>query len=361
MRKKRILIVFGGRSAEHEVSICSARSIIQELDRNKYRVFPLAITKKGKWLSFYQSAKLLLSPGQKLEELEVEVEGGGRQIGEVIGERLLKENKIEIVFPVLHGPYGEDGTFQGMLEMFDITYVGSGVLASALGMSKIEQKKIFAYEKLPILPWQELREKEWEESQEKILKEVKKKFTFPLFVKPSNLGSSIGITKAHNEKELIRGIRLAFLYDTRILIEKGIEAREIECSVLGGEEPCASLPGEILPSREFYDYEAKYLNGKSRLIVPAQLPEKLRETIQKTSCAAFRAIDCFGMARVDFLLEKKTNRLYLNEINTIPGFTKISMYPKLWEVSGLSYQKLLDKLIDLAEERHWRRKEQKVK
>jgi len=260
---------------------------------------------------------------------------------------------LDVLFPVLHGAFGEDGTMQGLFELANLPYVGAGVLGSSVGMDKIVSKQLFEQAGIPVAPYVWFLNKELKAKRENIIREVETKLKYPCFVKPANSGSSVGISKAHNQKELIRAIRLAMEYDRKILIEKGIEnAREIEVSVLGNDEPIVSVPGEIVSSNEFYDYDAKYVDGKSEAIIPARLPKSVIRKIQELAVRGYKTIDCAGMARVDFLVEKHSNRIYLNEINTIPGFTSISMYPKLWEASGISYTKLLDKLIDLALERH---------
>jgi D-alanine-D-alanine ligase len=267
--------------------------------------------------------------------------------------KLLKSTKIDVVFPVLHGPYGEDGTIQGLLELANIPYVGAGVLASAIGMDKIIQKKLFKEAGLPVVKFLYFTQKEWSKNKNKIIKEISQKLGFPCFTKPANLGSSVGISKIHFKKELEKGVNRALKYDRKIIVEKAVKkAREIEISVLGNEQPQVSLPGEIIPSREFYDYQAKYIDNASQLIIPAPLPYRLVQKIKKLALKAYQSIDCSGMARVDFLLEGQTNKIYLNEINTIPGFTAISMYPKLWAASGLSYSRLIETLIKLALQRH---------
>jgi D-alanine-D-alanine ligase len=267
------------------------------------------------------------------------------------------ESRIDVVFPVVHGTYAEDGTLQGLLELADLPYVGAGVLGSAVGMDKIVQKDLLRQAKIPTTPAIWFFYNEFRSTPKKLIAEMEKKLRYPMFVKPAHSGSSIGISKSHNQKELLEHIEFASQYDWKILVEKAVpNAREIECAVLGNENPEASVPGEIVPSNEFYDYDAKYVDGKSNVIIPARLPKTVVKNIQRVAITAYRTLDCSGMARVDFLVVKKTNRIFLNEINTIPGFTSISMYPKLWEATGLPYSQLLDRLIALAMERHEQKK-----
>ncbi len=357
MKKKvRVGIIFGGRSSEHEVSLVSATSVIQALDKNKYEVVPIGITKEGKWLSSSTTLALLKS-GKGLEQAPERVllpDPTQRGLVEFRSNGLSTTNEpLDVVFPVLHGPYGEDGSIQGLLDLANVPYVGAGVLGSALGMDKVLQKQVFERAGLPVIEYRTFLFKEYQESPTPLVKEIEGAFSYPCFVKPANLGSSVGITKVHSRIELKKGILEAARYDRKILIERGIEdAREIECSVLGNDDPRASVPGEIIPSNEFYDYDAKYVDGKSQMIIPAQLPARVTKKIQDIAVKAFKAIDCSGMARVDFLVTRKKHRIFICEVNTIPGFTSISMYPKLWEASGLPYSKLLDVLIELAIERH---------
>jgi len=350
----RIGVIFGGRSVEHEVSLVSAASVINALDKEKYDVVPIGIASNGQWLSSNETLRLLkekrsieleqeqlLTPDPRKQSLVAINDGGG------VGKAL------DVIFPVIHGKFGEDGSLQGLLELADIPYVGPGVLGSAVGMDKVMQKELLVRAKIPTAPSIWFTLEEYETRHKKIIADVERTLRYPLFVKPSNSGSSIGITKAHNRKELLESIDTAGQFDRRILVEQGINhAREIECGILGNDQPAASVPGEIVPCNEFYDYNAKYVDEKSNAIIPAKLPNTVVKKIQQYALRAFRALDCAGMARVDFLLTKKTNRIYLNEINTIPGFTSISMYPKLWQASGVSYSALLDTLIQLAIERH---------
>ncbi|MGB9835180.1 MAG: D-alanine--D-alanine ligase family protein [Candidatus Saccharicenans sp.] len=337
----RVALLFGGRSAEHEISIISARAIYKNLDRQRYDIKSIYINKNGFW-------KIVSDPGLPVRELKKPPffpflpwkEAGARP-----------ELKADLYFPVLHGPYGEDGTIQGLLEMAGVPYVGAGVLASAAGMDKVIFKNILSSANLPVVPYLVLLESDWLKNRKAVEKEILDRFEFPVFVKPANLGSSVGISKVKNRKSLRPAIELAFRYDRKILVEKGINAREIECSILGNDEPEASLPGEVIPYREFYDYADKYLEGKTRFKIPAELPDEKTEEIRRLAIASFKAIDASGLARVDFFLEKETGRVYINEINTMPGFTEISMYPRLWQASGLSFPALLDRLIELALER----------
>ncbi|MBI4442977.1 MAG: D-alanine--D-alanine ligase [Acidobacteria bacterium] len=360
LRKLRVGILFGGRSAEHEISLQSAANVIAAADPEKYEVVPIAITKEGRWrvgvLPPGASARKGLlekisaegmevipaaSPGEPGPLVPVAKSGGASRLG-----------KLDVIFPVLHGTFGEDGTVQGLLELAGIPYVGAGVLGSAAGMDKDVMKRLFRERGLPIVPYVIARRLDREHDLAGVCRAVEKKFRYPVFIKPANLGSSVGIGKARNRKELKAALEAASRYDRKILVERAIAGREIECSVLGNDDPIASVPGEIVPGREFYDYAAKYLEDTSELIVPAPLRSHQVKRVQRLAVQAFQSIECAGMARVDFFLEKKTSRFYVNEINTIPGFTAISMYPRMWQASGLSYARLIDRLIELALERH---------
>ena len=363
--KIRVGVIFGGRSAEHEVSIVSATSVIHALDKNKYEVLPIGITPEGRWLSSTKALDLLRDRAN-IESLpeHIMVPDPRKQGLIELKDSSAQEapQQIDVAFPLLHGTYGEDGTIQGLFELADIPYVGSGVLGSAVGMDKVVQKQLLRQAKIPVAPEVWFMIHEFRDHSKKIIGLIEKKLRYPCFIKPANLGSSVGISKAHNRRELIQAIELAAEYDLKILVEKGIEqAREIECSVLGNDQPIASIPGEIIPSNEFYDYDAKYVDGKSTAVIPARLPKSVIKKIQFYSRESFRVLNCSGMGRVDFLVRKKSNAIYLNELNTIPGFTSISMYPKLWQASGISYPDLLDRLIQLALERHETRKHLKTR
>ena len=365
---KNIAVIFGGKSAEHDVSIITAHiPIIESLRSSEmFDVWPIYITREGRWycdkvmndLAFFRLAGwekrvAAMKPVSLTLNDGFEISWAGRFGG--------KRQKIDIVFPSMHGTYGEDGTIQGLFELADVPYVGAGVLGSAVGMDKVVQKHLLQQAKIPVAPGIWFLFSEFESHRKKIIGQIEKKLRYPCFVKPANMGSSVGISKAHNKTELIDAIFLAGEFDRKILVEKGIEqAREIECSVLGNDDPTASVPGEIIPSNEFYDYDAKYVDGKSAAIIPAKLLKSVTRKIQEYAVSAFKALSCEGMARVDFLVTKKTNKIFLNEINTIPGFTSISMYPKLWQASGLSYPALLDKLIELAIDRHEAKKKLKT-
>jgi len=358
-RKVRVAVVFGGRSGEHEVSLVSAASVMQAMDRERYEVFPIGITRSGRWLTNGEPMLALQSgqadgpapaePATPQGERAPALAPGSREL--VPGTREAGFPAVDVVFPVLHGPYGEDGTIQGLLEMAGIPYVGAGVLGSALGMDKVAMKDVFVAHGLPVVDHVALLARDWRARPAEWVAQVEERLGYPCFVKPANLGSSVGVTKAHDRQELVRGLDEAAQYDRRLLVERGVNAREIEVSVLGNDEPQASVPGEVVPCNEFYDYAAKYLDGESQLLIPAPIPDDLRRQAQELALRAFVALDCAGMARVDFLLCRDTGRLYINELNTIPGFTPISMYPKLWEASGLPYPKLIDRLIELAMER----------
>ncbi len=338
MKKKTVGLLFGGSSAEHEVSLISAASIYKNLDKKKYDILSIYINKGGLW----RVVESPLLPPRSLSQ------GAFSSFLPWKTSPALKEAEADIYFPALHGPCGEDGTIQGLFEMADVPYVGAAVLASAIGMDKALAKTLFRLKNLPVVQHLILLEPNWQKERELILSRVKEKFRPPFFIKPANLGSSIGISKVRDYDQSGKAIDEAFLYDRKILIEDGIMGRELECSVLGNENPRASLPGELIPFREFYDYKDKYTEGKTSFIIPAKLPSSAVKEIQRISLEAYKAIDCSGMARVDFFYEEEKGRILLNEINTIPGFTEISMYPKLWEVSGLPYTQLLEVLIDLG-------------
>lgn len=355
--KLKVGVIFGGRSGEHEVSLRSAESVINALDRDKYEIVPIAITKAGKWLASSEATNLLPSTVMTTADQHVAIFGDPTEKGlaRFTGEGKTDErDKIDVIFPVLHGTYGEDGTIQGLLEMADVPYVGCGVLGSAAGMDKVVMKRLFREAGLPIVEFTYFLRTQWEADPLLIELRVAEEIGFPCFVKPANLGSSVGISKAVDAKSLSAAIALAAKFDRKIVVERGVDAREIEVSVLGNDEPVASLPGEIVPqSAEFYDYQAKYVSADgARLEIPAKLSEKQTAETQQLAIRAFQAIDGSGLGRVDFFLERESGKLLLNEINTMPGFTSISMYPKLWEASGLSYSQLIDRLIELAFERH---------
>lgn len=352
----KVGVVFGGRSAEHEVSLVSAASVMEALDKTKYEVLPIAITPEGRWLASGDALKLLKQKVAVDHYPEHTIVPNPQRKGLVSLNQSLSAPalyRIDVLFPVLHGPYGEDGTIQGLFELSGIPYVGAGVLGSAIGMDKIVQKQILAYTGIPIPPAVWFTADEYARGSEDLVRLAEQTLQYPCFVKPANLGSSIGISKVRNRKQLQEAIRLAATYDGRILVEKAVRnAREIECSVLGNDRPIASVPGEIIPSNEFYDYDAKYVDGASKPVIPAELTAALSLKIRTYAVEVFRALDCAGMARVDFLVDRKTSKIHVNEINTIPGFTPISMYPRLWEASGIPYPDLLDRLITLAFERH---------
>ncbi len=355
-RKLKIAVIFGGRSGEHEVSLDSARSVLSVLDPQRYAVTQIGITHDGAWLTGPDAIDVL--SGNATGDLMPVILPGdpslrGLQILRSMryGSVLETLTLVDVVFPVLHGTYGEDGTLQGLLEMADVAYVGAGVVGSSVGMDKGIFKDVMRANQIPVVVSTIVLRSEIEKDMTEDIRRVETVATYPLFVKPANLGSSVGISKCNNRSDLQEGLLEAAAYDRRVLVERGLDAREIEVSVLGNNQPEASVPGEVLPSREFYSYESKYVDGTSGLLIPAPLPAETAELARQMAVRAYKAIDCAGMARVDFLLEKKTNELFLNEVNTIPGFTSISMYPKLWEASGLPYAKLVDRLVELALER----------
>jgi len=351
MKRLRVGLVFGGRSGEHEVSLASAASVLQAIDRQRYDPVLLGITKDGQWLTGGDplsalgeaaGVKLPLPPPLGTEAL---VKHEGR---DGFPARLARQ--LHVVFPLIHGPFGEDGTLQGLLELADLPYVGAGVLASAVGMDKAMQKSVFRAAGLPVVEHLVILRREWEREPEAVQARVGTAIGFPCFVKPSNLGSSVGISKARGSRELEQALALAARYDRKLLVERAVSGREIEVAVLGNEAPEASLPGEILPGKEWYDYEAKYTPGLARFVIPAPLTETLTGEFRRLAVAAFHAIDAAGMARVDFFLEGE--RILVSEINTIPGFTETSAYPRLWQATGLPFPSLIDRLIQLALERH---------
>ena len=362
-KKLRVGLVFGGRSGEHEVSLASAKSVMDNLDPAKYEVVPIGITKTGTWL-LGTSPDKLIAAGQSVQDEQVEdtqeltsvTFTGDPSVGHLIplqgDEPLGDRGAIDVIFPVLHGTYGEDGTLQGLLEMANVPYVGCGVLGAALGMDKEKMKMIFATAGLPNVNYRVFRRNRWEHDPAAILDTIEQQIGYPNFVKPVNLGSSVGVSKAHNREELAHALRVAAEYDHKIIVEQGINCRECECAVLGNDEPIASVVGEVVASNEFYDYSAKYISNKSQVIIPADIPQSTAQEIRHYAVEAFLALDLSGLSRVDFFIEKETGKVYINEVNTLPGFTQISMYPKLWEASGVPYTELLDRLIALALERY---------
>lgn len=372
MDKLNVLLIFGGKSGEHEVSIVSALSVYKALDKNKYNVLMVGIDKSGRWLLPDQTQLLTQADNPRLIKLNKEKETIGllpfpTEHGLVpmspsqIATSQTVARRIDVVMPILHGPHGEDGTVQGLFELANLPYVGAGVLGSAVGMDKAVAKSLLRDAGLPVTPYVVVRRFDYQKNPEHFLHQVEKEFGYPYFVKPANMGSSVGVNKVKNAAEAASKFADAFLYDTKVLVEQSIAARELECSVLGHHEPQASCIGEIIPQHEFYTYEAKYMdeNGAD-LCIPAQISKSQSDHIRELAVRAFQVLECSGMARVDFFLDKDNGAVYINEINTLPGFTSISMYPKLWEASGLAYSKLLDRLIELALERHREKNELKT-
>ena len=375
MKRLRVGVLYGGRSGEHEVSLASAAAVFANLDRTRYEPVPLRIEKDGRW-SLADRQPTAVSAAEVIEQARLEAARptrGGREVHLVArptdetilsidrgvttrldeGQAVVTGLNLDVIFPVLHGPYGEDGTIQGLLELANVPYVGAGVLASAVGMDKGVMKVVFAARHLPICPYRVVLRHEWARDGEGIGSELESALGFPLFVKPANLGSSVGISKAKDRASLSEAMALAGAFDRKIVVEAAVpDAREIECAVLGNDAPEASVAGEVIPSREFYDYEAKYIDAASQVVIPADLPADTATEIRRLALEAFTAIDCTGMARVDFLVARQTGAIVVNEINTIPGFTTISMFSKLWAASGLDYPALLDRLVTLALERH---------
>jgi D-alanine-D-alanine ligase len=365
-KKLRVGLIFGGRSGEHEVSIRSARAVIESIDRRKYEVVPIAISKEGKWLAPHDSITLLPAGTKELLPNDVFKNSAGsvailgdpsrKGLVALSSSESISTESLDVVFPVLHGPFGEDGTVQGLLEMADIPYVGCGVLASSCGMDKVTMKALFLHAGLPICKYTWFLRSEWRNNQASIIRRIKKDLGFPCFVKPANLGSSVGVSKAANEASLVSAIELAAEYDRKIVVEEGVDAREIECAVIGNDQPQASLPGEYVVYDEaarFLDYTEKYAStGNVEFVVPAPVSKTLTDRIQRLALQAFRSIDGSGLARVDFFLTRDTKELLINELNTMPGLTEVSGYPKMWAASGMRFTAMLDKLIDLAFERH---------
>jgi D-alanine-D-alanine ligase len=349
-RKLRVGMLFGGRSGEHEVSLASAASIIRGLDPNKYEAVPIGITKEGHWLVGAGAQKMLpevLRSGQRVlmsadpsETALISLDGGTH------GQQL------DVIFPVIHGTFGEDGTMQGLLELAGLPFVGAGVLGSAIGMDKDVAKRLMQVAGIPVVPWIAVQRADWERDPKTIRRAVEEKFKYPVFVKPATLGSSVGMTKVHSRAELGPALDRAAEFAMKILVERAVSAREIEVSVLGNHDPQASIPGEIVPHREFYDYAAKYLEEGTQLLIPAKLKKPEIKKVQALAVTAFKALELSGMARVDFFIEKRGGKVFLNEVNTIPGFTSISMYPKLWEANGIPFRELITRLIELALELH---------
>lgn len=339
MKKVKVMIIFGGKSGEHDISLLSAASVMKAMKKEKYEIVPIGITRCGQWKK-YNGGLDVINPNTWEEESE------SYNLNDLFEYKTNK--KVEVVFPVLHGPFGEDGTIQGLLEMVDIPYVGAGVLASALAMDKVLAKMMIKGANLPQAEFEVVLKEEFFRNEEKIILMLEEKLGYPVFVKPANLGSSVGISKAKDREQLVEAIREAGSYDRKIVVEEFIDGREIECAVLGNEQPKASLPAEVVPSREFYDYQDKYFDGKSQLIVPAELSEVMTNDVRKLSVEVYKLYDCRGLSRIDFFIEKKSDRLLVNEVNTMPGFTSISMYPKMWEATGLVYEDLIDQLIELS-------------
>jgi D-alanine-D-alanine ligase len=349
-RKLRVGVLFGGRSGEHEVSLASAASIIRGLDPQKYEAVPIGITKEGHWLIGAGAHKMLpevLRDGQR-----VVMSADPTETALMTLDGSSHGQKLDVVFPVIHGTFGEDGTLQGLLELAGLPFVGAGVLGSAIGMDKDVAKRLMQVAGIPVVPWIAVQRADRERKPKEIRRAIEKKFKYPVFVKPATLGSSVGMTKVHSRAELAPALDLAAEFAMKILVERAVTAREIEVSVLGNHDPQASIPGEIVPHREFYDYAAKYLEEGTQLLIPAKLKKSEIKKVQALAVTAFRALELSGMARVDFFIEKRGGRIFLNEVNTIPGFTSISMYPKLWEANGIPFRQLISRLIDLALEQH---------
>lgn len=365
-RKLRVGVIFGGRSGEHEVSLMSAQGVMRAMDRERYEIVPIGITKDGRWIATGDPLRALMS-GAMGETHAAALLAEPSELGLVRLQARDREwvavqvSQLDVIIPILHGPYGEDGTLQGLLELAGIPYAGAGVLGSAVGMDKAVFKDVMRAHGLPVVRSLVFLRRAWQAEPDAVLAQIESEIGYDCFVKPANLGSSVGISKPHDRQELVAALDEAARYDRKLIVEEAIDAREIEVSVLGNDDPIASVPGEIVPCNEFYDYAAKYIDGESELLIPAPLSPQVAESIRGLATRAYLAIDCAGMARVDFLLQRDTEEVFINELNTIPGFTPISMYPKLWEATGLPYQQLVDRLIELALERRADRDETELR
>ncbi|MFO7294759.1 MAG: D-alanine--D-alanine ligase family protein [Clostridia bacterium] len=351
-QKLKVAVLFGGQSGEHEVSLMSCASVVKNMDRNKYDIYFIGITKTGRWLLFEGDVEDIQSGRWEATSKPIVFPGDPSFKGFFLVDNPSHIYKVDVVFPIMHGPHAEDGTIQGLLELANIPYVGCDVVASSVAMDKAMAKAVFSSCGLPQGKYLVVLRQQFEQEPQPIIDAIESYLGYPCFVKPSNMGSSVGITKAHDRQELIEGLKEAGRYDRKLVVEAFINGREIECAVLGNNDPQASVLGEIIPCNEFYDYNAKYFDdGKSQLIIPADLPEEKAQEIRQLAVKAYKALDCSGMARVDFFVDKDTLEVFVNEVNTIPGFTRISMYPKLWEATGVPYSTLIDRLIELALDR----------
>lgn len=352
--KLKIGLIYGGKSGEHEVSLQTAFSVAKAFDYDKYELRPFYVTKEGAW----RVGEPRSSAFDQLEELKLEDQPGTSAAIELIFSKLATgKGEIDVVFPLLHGTFGEDGTIQGMFEMADLPYVGASVLASAAGMDKVIMKKLFADAGLEQCKYNYFTASEWKTNSFAFISQIEDELGYPCFVKPANLGSSVGISKANNREQLEQAVRYAFKYDVKVIVEEFVDAREVEVGVLGNDEPLASVPGEIVSSGEYYDYQAKYIDGKSQMLIPAPLDTEVADTVRDLAITAFKAVACTGLCRADFFITKSTGQIWINEVNTMPGFTAYSMYPLLWRETGMSYDALIDRLISLAVERYEERKE----
>ena len=363
-RRIRVGVIFGGKSGEHDVSITSAHAILNNIDQTRFEPVPIGITRDGAWVTGGDPLKQLAATSRlPLPEYSGGTERPGSSTGsDLVGQTQSQSVRdssdttwvqdLDIVFPVLHGPMGEDGTVQGMLELAGIPYVGSAVLGSAVSMDKITAKRLCEASGIPIVPWIGTNRRDWERDPDSVSRHIEAEIGYPCFVKPSNMGSSVGVYKVHDTDELPHAMHGAGAHDRRLLIEQAIDARELEVSVLGNDDPISSIVGEVVPGHEFYDYEAKYVDDSSELFIPASISPEVSDEVRRIAVEVFKLLDCAGLARVDCFLERETGRVYLNEVNTIPGFTPISMYPKLWEATGIPFSELVSRLIELAIDRH---------
>ncbi len=361
MSKTRVAVVFGGRSGEHEVSVVSAKNIIEAMDKNKYEIIPIGITKDGKWLTGEKAIEQFQNNDYSgLEEVTLNTKSGSKELINLKSDGTYEKLEVDIFFPALHGPFGEDGTIQGLFEMANVPYTGCGVLASSVGMDKLTTKALLDEAGIPVIPYLGFNKHAWDQNADEVVHRVLTELELPVFIKPSNMGSSVGVSKVKKKDELKKAIEFALEFDHRILVEKALNIRELECSILGNDEPKASRVGEVIVGGEFYDYKDKYVDGKSTTKVPADINPQLEKTIQAQCIKAYKLIDGAGLSRCDTFLDKATGEIYINEINTFPGFTSISMYPKMFEASGIKYADLIDEIIKFGFEKYEQKQLKKV-
>lgn len=361
MSKTRVAVVFGGRSGEHEVSVVSAKNIIEAMNKDKYEILPIGITKDGRWLTGEKAIEQFQNNNHSgLEEVTLNTKSGSKELLNLKQDGTYEKLEVDIFFPALHGPFGEDGTIQGLFEMANVPYTGCGVMASSVGMDKLTTKALLDEAGIPVIPYIGFNKHAWDQSPDDVIHRVLSELELPVFIKPSNMGSSVGVSKVKVKEELKKAIEFALEFDHRILVEKGLDIRELECSILGNDDPKASRVGEVIVGGEFYDYNDKYVNGVSKTQVPADIPAQLEKDIQAQCLKTYKLLDCSGLSRCDTFLDKHTKEIYINEINTFPGFTSISMYPKMFEASGIKYADLIDEIIKLGFERYDQKQLKKI-